>query len=76
MQRTCPTRPVKTVADIWDSSELLKSNLSMLLVLHTCGLARHCSLGCRSYCARGPELLESNVSKLLVLRTCEMDQGY
>ena len=39
MLRTCPTRPAKTVADMWDCPELLKSTLSKLLVLHTWGLA-------------------------------------
>ena len=39
MLRTCPTRPAKTVVDMWDRPELLKSTLSKLLVLHTCGLA-------------------------------------
>ena len=39
MLHTCPTRPAKTVADMWDCPELLKSTVSKLLVLHTCGLA-------------------------------------
>ena len=43
-----------TVERVWDGPELLKPNLSKLLVLRTSGMAQsYSSLACRSYtCSR------------------------
>ena len=54
LPRASLKRPAKTVADMWDGPELLKPNLSKLLVLRTSGMAQsYSSLACRSYtCSR------------------------
>ena len=54
LPRSSLRRPARAVADMLDGPELLKPNLSKLLVLRTRGMAQgYSSLACRSYtCSR------------------------